>query len=99
MMTRPRPKLTEPLETITACFATFLLLTLTLGTVLTLVGSGSFEGFGRTPLCVTQPGAGYSGDWASHLGITHRQVRRSASTARSRSARRTPGSASGFCTP
>jgi hypothetical protein len=49
MMTRPRPKLTEPLETITAFFATFLLLTLTLGTVPTLVGSGSFEGFGRTP--------------------------------------------------
>jgi hypothetical protein len=73
LITTARPKLTEPLETVTAFFATFLLLTVALGTVLTLVGRGSFGGFGHTGICVTQPGTGYSGDdWTSHLGITHR---------------------------
>jgi len=73
LITVPRPRLTEPLETVTAFFATFLLLTVALGTVLTLVGSGSFGGFGNTRICVTQPNTGYNGpDWASHLGVTHR---------------------------
>jgi hypothetical protein len=73
LITVPRPRLTEPLETVTAFFATFLLLTVALGTVLTLVGPGSFGGFGNTRICVTQPNTGYNGpDWASHLGVTHR---------------------------
>ncbi|HEY7918727.1 MAG TPA: DUF2975 domain-containing protein [Streptosporangiaceae bacterium] len=73
MTTTRRPRLTEPLETITAFFATFLLLTLAAGTVLTLTGSGSLGGFGDTQICVTQPNTGYGGDnWTSHLGITHR---------------------------
>jgi hypothetical protein len=73
MTTIRRRKLTEPLETITAFFATFLLLTLAAGAVLTLTGSGSLGGFGHTQICVTQPNTGYGGDnWTSHLGITHR---------------------------
>jgi len=34
LITTARPKLTEPLETVTAFFAAFLLLTVALGTVL-----------------------------------------------------------------
>ncbi len=73
LITTPRPRLTEPLETVTAFFATFLLLTVALGTVLALFGWGSFGGFGNTRICVTQPNTGYGGEnWASHLGVTHR---------------------------
>jgi hypothetical protein len=73
MMTTRRPKLTEPLETVTAFFATFLLLILATGILLTLTGSGSLGGFGRTQICVTQPNTGYGGDnWTSHLGVMHR---------------------------
>jgi hypothetical protein len=72
-MTTPRPKLTEPLETITAFFATFLLLALAVGTALTLSGSGSLGGFGHGLICATQPHTGYGdSSWTSHLGITHR---------------------------
>ena len=73
MMTTRRPKPTEPLETVTAFFATFLLLTLAAGMVFALTGSGSFGGFGHHPICATQPNTGYGGEgWSSHLGITHR---------------------------
>ena len=73
MMTTRRPKLTEPLETVTAFFATFLLLTLAAGMVFALTGSGSFGGFGDHPICATQPDTGYGGEgWTSHLGLTPR---------------------------
>jgi hypothetical protein len=70
-MTTRRAKLTEPLETVTAFFATCLLLALAAGVVLTLTGSGSLGGFGHTVICVTQPRSGYGGDWG-HPGVAAR---------------------------
>jgi hypothetical protein len=93
-MTTPRAKLTEPLETVTAFFATFPLLVLVAGTVLTLTGRGALGGFGHTDICVTQPNTGYGGEnWASYLGTG--RLPPSRSTAPCRPTRSIPGSSSG----
>src|SRR5260221_12001164 len=35
-----------------------------------IAGVGAVGGFGRGPVCVTQPNTGYGGDnWTAHLGI------------------------------
>lgn len=71
MMTTQRPKLTEPLETVTAFFGVVLLLAVAAGAVFSLVGSGSVGGFGDASICATQAGTGYSGS-TSHLGVATR---------------------------
>ena len=72
-MTTQRPTLTEPLGAVTAIFGGLLLVVTAASAVLTLTGSGSFGGFGQTPICATQPDTWYSGDnGTGHLGIAHR---------------------------
>lgn len=73
MMTAQRQKLTEPLGSVTAIFGGVLLLVMATAAVQTLVGPGSFGGFGRAAICATQPNTGYGGDnWTSHMGIAVR---------------------------
>ncbi len=73
LITTPRPKLTEPLGTVTSFFGGFVLLTVLAGVVMTLTGSGSFGGFGDTTICASQPNTWYSGDnWTNLLHLTHR---------------------------
>lgn len=70
MMATQRPKLTEPLATVTAVFGGLLLAALAAGAVFALAGSGSFGGFGHGPICATQPNTWYSGSgWSGHLGV------------------------------
>jgi hypothetical protein len=74
MWTAQRRRLTEPLGGVTAFLASFLLLSLVIGIVLTLAGVGSIGGFGRTSICVTQPDTQYGDGNGSidHLGIAAR---------------------------
>jgi hypothetical protein len=63
-------KLTEPLWTVTGILSGLILGIVALALVFTLVGSGSFGGFGRAAtVCVTQPRAGYGGGSASQPGV------------------------------
>src|SRR5215469_3958671 len=48
-------KLTEPLETTAAVFGTVFAAVLILAAVATLVGTGTFGGFGHAQVCVTDP--------------------------------------------
>jgi hypothetical protein len=57
MATRTR-KLTEPLETTAAIFGSLFAAVLILAAVATLVGTGTFGGFGHTQVCVTDPNIG-----------------------------------------
>lgn len=59
MATRTR-KLTEPLETTAAIFGSLFAGVLILGAVATLVGTGTFGGFGDAQICVTDPNIGGS---------------------------------------
>ena len=62
---------TEPLSTVTGIFGLLILAFVGLALVLTLVGSGSFGGFGHQAIvCVTQPGWGGGGGPATHLGFS-----------------------------
>lgn len=72
-MTTAGRTLTEPLRSVTYLFGG-LILTLTGITVITTVaGSGTIGGFGRGPICVTQPNQWYGGsEWSSQLGIAPR---------------------------
>jgi hypothetical protein len=73
MMTTRRPRLTEPLGSVTALFGGLLLFAVAASIVFTVFGSGSLGGFGHTTICATQPNTGYGGsDWASHLDVAAR---------------------------
>lgn len=73
MMTTQRHRLTEPLGSVTAFFGSLLMVAVLAGIVVALTGSGSVAGLGRGPVCVTQPGHGYSdSQWTSHLGVSAR---------------------------
>lgn len=69
MITTDR-KLTEPLRTVTYVFGGLVLVFAVLAAAAAIAGTGTIAGFGRGPVCVTQPNIGYSGDnWTAHLGI------------------------------
>jgi hypothetical protein len=53
-------KLTEPLETTTAVFASLFAAALIVAAVATLVGTGTLGGLGHAQVCVTDPNAGGS---------------------------------------
>lgn len=74
MWTAQRQRLTEPLGGVTAFMAIFLLVSGVIGVTLALFGGGSIGGFGRTPVCVTQPNTQYGADNGAidHLGIAGR---------------------------
>jgi hypothetical protein len=74
MWTAQRRRLTEPLGGVTAFLASFLLLSMVIGVVLTLVGVGSIGGFGRTSICVNQPHTQYGDGNGSidHLSLVGR---------------------------
>jgi hypothetical protein len=61
MMTTRRPRLTEPLESVTALFGTLLLFAVAAGVGFSLFGSGSLGGFGDASICATQPRISYDG--------------------------------------
>src|SRR5690348_16398910 len=62
-------KLTEPLETTTAVFASLFAATLILAAVATLVGTGTLGGLGHTQVCVTDPNAGGSSGASPFTGV------------------------------
>ena len=68
MATRTR-KLTEPLETTAAIFGSLLAAALTLAAVATLVGTGTFGGFGHAQVCVTDPNIGGSSGANPFTGV------------------------------
>lgn len=73
MMTIRRPRLTEPLESVTALFGGVLLFAVAAGIVFTVFGSGSLGGFGHATICATQPNIMYGGgDGASHPDVAAR---------------------------
>ena len=73
LITTARPRLTEPLGTVTAVFGGFVLLTFLAAVALSFGGSGSFGGFGHTTICVDRPNVSYSGDdWTRYLGVGRR---------------------------
>jgi hypothetical protein len=72
-MTAQRPRLTEPLGSVTAVFGGFLVLPTAAFGVLAVAGRASFGGFGDATVCATQPNASYGGDdWTNHMGIAAR---------------------------
>lgn len=69
-MTAADGKLTEPLRSVTYLFGGLVLALAAISAITTIAGVGSIGGFGRGPVCVTQPGTGYSGgNWTAQLGI------------------------------
>jgi hypothetical protein len=62
------PRLTEPLRSVTYIFGGLVLALAAITTITTITGSGTIGGFGRGPVCVTQPGSWYGGDnWATQF--------------------------------
>jgi hypothetical protein len=73
MMATGRWKLTEPLESVTAFFASLMLFALAAGVILALVAPKAVGGFGRGSVCVTQPGVSYSDSgWMAPAGVAAR---------------------------
>ncbi len=69
-MTTTNRKLIEPLRSVTYVLGGLVLALAAIIAITTIVGVGTIGGFGRGPVCVTQPNTGYSGDnWTAHLGI------------------------------
>lgn len=69
-MTTTGRELTEPLRSVTYLFGGLVLALLAITTITTLAGVGTVGGFGRGPVCVTQPHTEYGGsDWATQLNI------------------------------
>jgi hypothetical protein len=62
--------LTEPLRSVTYVFGGLVLALAAITTITTFTGAGTIGGFGRGPVCVTQPGSWYGGsDWAPQFHI------------------------------
>jgi hypothetical protein len=69
-MTTPDRELTEPLRSVTYLFGGLVLALAAITTITTIAGAGTIGGFGRGPVCATQPDTGYGGDnWAAQLHI------------------------------
>jgi hypothetical protein len=62
-------KLTEPLETTTAVFASLFAAALILAAVATLVGTGTLGGLGHAQVCVTDANAGGSSGASPFTGV------------------------------
>jgi hypothetical protein len=63
-------RLTEPLRSVTYIFSGLLLAFTTIAAISAIVGEGTIGGFGRGPVCVTQPDSWYGGDnWAAQFHI------------------------------
>lgn len=63
-------KLMEPLRSVAYIFGGLILAFAAITTITAIAGMGAFGGFGRGPVCVTQPNTGYSGgNWTAHLGV------------------------------
>jgi hypothetical protein len=69
MVTTDR-KLIEPLRSVTYILGGLILAFAAISAITAIAGVGAVGGFGRGPVCVTQPNTGYGGDnWTAHLGI------------------------------
>jgi Protein of unknown function (DUF2975) len=63
-------RLTEPLRSVTYIFGGLLLAFTTIAAISAIAGAGTIGGFGRGPVCVTQPDSWYGGDnWAAQFHI------------------------------